>query len=189
MGLDGTYIGDGYPQCSDLPEKHFLMKGATYILLGNTPLPELQSDPVEWQNAGGTLALDSATSSLYGKLCASEGGNCLYPTKVVLDTTISCDGTECDVDTVRTVEVSDGIHYEYIRPPCVHETFYNNAKTIVPRNDGDNTMCGNPLIETASVACCEGTDPAAWVWDEKVRSNKYDHLLRGWCSCFYVADF
>ena len=41
MGLDTTYVGDGYPLCSDLPWGHFLNKGATYRLLGGQPSPEL----------------------------------------------------------------------------------------------------------------------------------------------------
>ena len=31
---DGGYLGDKYPLCVDLPERHFLFKGATFRLLG-----------------------------------------------------------------------------------------------------------------------------------------------------------
>merc|ERR550534_2601676 len=34
--LDGNYLGDGYPLCSDVPAGAFLAKGAKYIYLGRT---------------------------------------------------------------------------------------------------------------------------------------------------------
>jgi hypothetical protein len=49
MGLDHKYIGDRYPICSDLPDKHFLSKRASYRLLGATPKPELHIDPIDWR--------------------------------------------------------------------------------------------------------------------------------------------
>ena len=36
IDFDSGYIGDGYPLCSDLPDKHFLKRKATYRLLGGT---------------------------------------------------------------------------------------------------------------------------------------------------------
>jgi hypothetical protein len=35
-GLDGTFIGDRYILCEDLPSASFLKKGAKYCLLGGT---------------------------------------------------------------------------------------------------------------------------------------------------------
>jgi hypothetical protein len=48
MGLNRQYIGDGLPLCTDLVDKHFLAKGATYRLLGRTPTPLAQRDPAGW---------------------------------------------------------------------------------------------------------------------------------------------
>ena len=55
-GEDGGFfqscreIGNGVPLCSDLPARHFQMKGATYRLLGASSTPIMMSDPNEWQS-------------------------------------------------------------------------------------------------------------------------------------------
>lgn len=44
--IRGGYIGDGLPLCSELPEKHWTRKGATWRLLGNDPKPHMEEqDP------------------------------------------------------------------------------------------------------------------------------------------------
>ena len=122
MGLDRKYIGDGFPLCVELPVKRFLNVGAMYRLLGRTPAPELQFDPIEWVSDpfANRLKLQSSEScSLFSKLCGSQDpANCTLAPKVVLDENLVCSGVECVVDTVRVVEVSDGIFYEYVRMPC-----------------------------------------------------------------------
>ncbi|CAB9519484.1 Protein of unknown function (DUF1800) [Seminavis robusta] len=166
MGLDRTYVGDGYPLCSDLPTDHFLSKGATYRLLGGQPSPELVSDPPEWNTESTTVLVSlDATSGLYQKLCSPDAsGACDYKNMVILDTTIACTaGIECEVDTVRSVKVGD-MYYEYLRAPCVELGFFNNAKTIAQRTRDVNAMCANPNVEAATVACC---DNEASVWDEQ----------------------
>lgn len=52
---------------------------------------------------------------------------------VTLDANLECKGLECSADTVRVVQVGEGIFYEYVRPPCVEQAFYNNAKKVIFR--------------------------------------------------------
>jgi len=81
---------------------------------------------------------------------------------VVLPTDIECNGIECDIDEPRTVEVAEGLWYEYIRPPCVNHAFYNNGKSIFKLNESTDTFkqiqCGNPLRRDASTFCCIASD-------------------------------
>lgn len=158
MGLDRNYIGDGYPLCADLPEKHFLMVGATYRLLGRTSTPELQEDPIGWASDAFAKRLklqSNGGSSLLSKLCGSQNTDeCLLAPKVVLDEDLVCSGVECAVDTVRVVEVSDGIFYEYVRTACVYQAFFENPKMVARRTSTWEVMCADPRTHVASVACC-----------------------------------
>jgi len=159
MGLDRKYIGDGVPLCADLPDQHFLTAGATYRLLGSTPAPELLSDANEWALdplAKRLKLLVNGTNSLFAKLCGSQdSSNCKLEAKVVLDQSVDCSGAECSVDTVRVVEVSDGIFYEYVRAPCVYHAFFSNPKMIVRRRSWSDLTCADPRTQVASSACCE----------------------------------
>ena len=178
MGLDRRYVGDGFPLCSDLPEKHFLHVGATYRLLGSKPAPELQVDPIEWREgiSAGGLELEPE-SELYKVLCGqSNDGLCNFDSTVVLNKTIQCTNRECTVDTVRVVEI-EGVFYEYERRACVHLAYYNDAKTIFPRLDWNNAMCADPRVESGSVACCGGTEWALDDWREEV-SNTVPAFIR-----------
>jgi hypothetical protein len=158
MGLDHKYIGDGFPLCADLPAKHFLKLGATYRLLGRTPTPELQTDPIEWASDSFAKRLKlqpNGGSSLFSKLCGSQNpANCTLAPKFVLDENLACSGGECAVDTVRVVEVSDGIFYEYVRKPCVYQAFFDNPKMIVRRKSWWDLTCADPRTHAASAACC-----------------------------------
>ena len=124
--LEGGYIGDRVALCEDLPNKHFLRKGATYQALGAKPVPEMQSDRDDWTVNPDFLRLQILPSSpLYVKLCAADAnGDCTLPSKVVLDENLiynaaAQSGAEYAVDTIRTVQLSVGlstpIYYEYIR--------------------------------------------------------------------------
>ena len=77
MNLHDGYIGDGYPQCGDLPEKAFLRKGAKFRVLGASPRPEMQYERSDWQRNPNVQRLelsDSGTDvSLYDMLCAKDG--------------------------------------------------------------------------------------------------------------------
>lgn len=174
MGLNRRYIGDGLPLCTDLVDKHFLARGATYRLLGRTPTPLAQRDPAAWtlDPKYEHLTLQpNGSNSLFGKLCGdSTGNNCQYANRVVLDENIPCTGLECSVDTVRTVEVADGIFYEYVRPPCVYQAFYNNAKLVPRSRSKSGTVCADPRTEVASTACCPGGSVRSWnstFWGER----------------------
>ena len=50
LDLDGGFIGDGYPLCTDIPPKSFLRKGATYRAVGNFNRPEFTPEPGWWKN-------------------------------------------------------------------------------------------------------------------------------------------
>ena len=158
MGLDRKYIGDGVPLCADLPSKHFLKAGATYRLLGRTPTPESQGDPIEWASdiLAKRLKLQSnGGSTLFSMLCGSQNPtNCTLAPKVVLDQNLVCNGAECGVDTVRVVEVSEGIFYEYVRTPCVYQAFFENPKLVVRRTSWWDLTCADPRTLVASAACC-----------------------------------
>lgn len=169
MGLDRKYVGDGYPLCSDLPPRHFLANGAKYMLLGSEPIPELHEDPLSWaKNSTARLSL-STSSDLFAELCSlGENGECVYRNIAVLGDGISCFGVECEVDTVRIVQVKD-MFYEYIRPACVHQAFFKNAQTMARKLDG-TLICGDPRVEIASTACCG--DNMSWTevyWGEHTK--------------------
>jgi len=162
MDLNGGFIGDKVPLCTDLPSDHFLKKGATYHLLGSSPQPQFHEYGREWrlwQSWGdwfdgppeeSILTLDSS-SSLKAKLASKDP-------VVILDSSIDCTGVECDVDSLMVVKIQSNppIYYEYQRQPCVELSFYEDAVKI--SSTGDKSMCGNPLIDAAYDACCDYPD-------------------------------
>jgi len=118
----------------------------------------------------------SPESSLYMKLCnPDESGKCQFASTVILDANLPCHYRECRVDDVIMIQVTPGAFYEYIRQPCVHLSFYNDAKKVVTgyANAGEGSagsrrhthaMCANPLIASAARSCCdiEFTDVAEY---------------------------
>ena len=111
MGLDKRYVGDGLPLCSDLPERHFLLPGATYRLLGSADVADLLHESPKWAINQRTrqLRIDES-SALYARLCNSPDGsptNCQYNGKVVIDDVLACSGLECTIESPRIVEVND----------------------------------------------------------------------------------
>ncbi|KAL7563666.1 hypothetical protein ACA910_013399 [Epithemia clementina (nom. ined.)] len=159
MGLQGRYIGEGYPLCADIPAGHFLRSGAKYRLLGHTSYPELQQeqDREEWVGDSSAQRFKADPSGeLYAALCNSDGSGCNYATTVTLSQDLSCLNNECNVDTIRTVEVESGIFYEYIRPACANLAFYENPIKIKMREGGSRTyMCADPRTEEAGTLCCD----------------------------------
>ena len=151
LGLDQTYVGDGLPLCSDLPDRHFLRKGAAYILLGSIPTPQYHDEPSEWASDVNVLRpqLDSQNSQLYQKLCNFQNKRCQYPPKVVLDSDLECFGVECDVQSLRTVEVGPGIFYEYLKPPCAYQAFFSNGQ-VLKKQWFDSYSCGDPRQQTGT---------------------------------------
>ena len=178
LGLDGQYIGDGYPLCTDLPSKHYLKAGARFRLLGSSPYPELLNDPSplqpswrsEWNGGPPVRVTLDGGSNLAKKLCGGSVDNC-QPVKSVVTLTedLSCVGMECDIAELRSFEVAPDtdIWFEYVRPACVNLAFYRNAKTIFRNWYDDKFMCGDPESLDASTVCCPTTNT---IWPTKRKS-------------------
>jgi len=156
--LYGGYIGDLFPLCVDFADKMFLRKGAHYKFLGSSNIPESMYEPSEFATDE-TIKLFTLEegSALKELLCndKDDDGNCDFETFFTLDTNLECTGIECQVDTVRVVEVETGIFYEYYPLPCVQQLIYEGAIKISPRKSYGDVMCGNPKLPVASEACCE----------------------------------
>jgi hypothetical protein len=159
LDLFDGYLGDGYPLCSDLPNKAFLRVGAKYRLLGSSPTPQMIEEDPTWATLSGLnrlVVLQTGASGLYDLLCAESTGVCTYPAVVTLTSNLACGAStagECIADTVSVVEVN-GIFYEYIRQPCVEFTFYRNARLVTKRTSSQNPTCANPELPVAGAACC-----------------------------------
>jgi hypothetical protein len=137
----------------------FLRKGATYRLLGSSFMPELMEDDSNFKTLGSKKFNLTASSQLGEILCNKDiNGNCQYANSVTLESSLDCAGNECNTDTVRVVQVSEGsdMYYEYVRPACVEQAFYANAKKVIYRARSADSSCANPLLPYASEACCEG---------------------------------
>jgi len=160
MDLNGGYIGDLYPLCSDIPQRAFLNIGAKYILLGSSAVPEYQSgDELMNEIWVVTLSLNRTSSELFNILCnAGPDSQCRFRPVVILNRTLNCQGNECLIDEPRTIRLSDNppIFYEYIRPACVELTFFPNNGRIVRKNAWPSNLhiCANPLVDKAYEACC-----------------------------------
>ena len=154
----GGYIGDRYPLCSDFPSRSFLRKGASYRFLGSSPLPELMTDPFDFgTNENGDIerVILEVASSLRSFLCnEDQNGNCAFETIVSLEEHLNCVGIECEIETVRVVQVAHNAFYEYVQAPCVNMAFYNDAVKVSPRRSTDAVLCANPNIPVAAEACC-----------------------------------
>merc|ERR1712232_141554 len=101
--------------------------------MGSSSIPELISDPPEWANDinAKRLILEKSSSQwkdyafLYTHLCNPDGyGKCQPENMVELKNDLECHGVECEVDTLRTVQVAPGLFYEYIPVPCVNHVFF-----------------------------------------------------------------
>uniref|UniRef100_A0A7S2HM24 DUF1501 domain-containing protein n=1 Tax=Helicotheca tamesis TaxID=374047 RepID=A0A7S2HM24_9STRA len=173
----GGYIGDGYALCADLPSQMFLKKGATYRFLGRSKLSDLggqDHNNFETDNSVVTLNLD-AESPLRELLCNGTPSSCKYANSITLETNLECVGVECNVDTIRVVEV-EGHYYEYIRPPCVEQAFYNNGKKLNQRHRWYSAVCADPSLPVASGACClpNKHDSLQYWYDATLDGQEYD---------------
>ena len=104
--LDGNFIGDHYPVCTQLPSRPYLRKGASYRYTGNSA-----TEHSNCENRGtGCLRLtpNTTTSALYQHLCSrpSAGAACSFPSSVVLPSKLACDGQECEVDDITVLKVA-----------------------------------------------------------------------------------
>ena len=155
-GLDKLYIGDKLPLCVDMPTRAFLRVGAKYRLLGGSSTPRLQEDPASWDKDDSIFRMilnPFGNSALREELCHPVNGECTYPSIIELPSNLVCHEMECKVDTVRVVQVAQGVFYEYVRQACVQLAFYEGAKKVFSGNDSFN-MCANPKMPVARAACC-----------------------------------
>jgi hypothetical protein len=159
--MDNRYVGDGYPLCKDLPARNFLLKGATFRLLGSNPNPELLNDPKKWLGSDPVRLSLEKPSILSSILCnKGNGEHCAPMMKVILDSDIECYGVECTVQELRSFEVDEGsgVWYEYVRPPCINHAFFDDAQSIRKQwVTHGSAMCGDPRTLAASTICCDGT--------------------------------
>jgi hypothetical protein len=165
LDLEGGFIGDGYPLCSDLPDKHFLRRGATYRLIGSARRAELfYENPYHNYTLIERFPLDSE-SGLYQKLCnADQAGTCDYRSLVHLSENLVCFDRECGVDNLGVVLVEDNVKYEYVRPACIDHSFHKdrNLKKVVSRYR--EAMClNNNIDDVAMPACCASDDPSNYL--------------------------
>ena len=105
------------------------------------------------------MKLNSTSSALYSALCNDGPNGCKWSNTVTLDSNLDCTGKECDADTLRVVEVTAGMHYEYVRPACVEQVFFANAKKVIFRDRNEDSSCANPLLARQAyviscVLCC-----------------------------------
>ena len=181
--LDSGYLGDHHPLCVDLPPRQFLQKGARYKLLSVQSAEGKSFDNAADKAGVGPhhvrFAPDPAKSKLYAKLCnrPAAGKACVFATHIALGATIACDGTECDVDNIRSVRIVDGgksTWYEYVQPPCVKLTFFSGGKTTRSERPGGGGnriyhQCADPGLPSATTTCC---DPAV-MKDASHKLNKF----------------
>lgn len=119
--LDGGYLGDGYPLCSEQSAQNFLEQGAKFRFLGHS-------------STASNLLVLQAESALYKKLCGGAEV-CNHHLRHELAETLSCFGTECTAGNVQTVLVADGF-YEFLRPACVN-LFFTSAFEVLLYPDGE----------------------------------------------------
>lgn len=181
LGLENTYVGDGYPLCADLGPQPFLKKGAMFRLLGSRKRPQLLHEAAA--TIGGVelerLILDSG-SGLVSKLCRSGRSNeddspCSPAVTVVLDEDVDCTGLECELQDLRSFsfEVDGDTWFEYVRDPCVHFSFFASAKTVKQRYPQNTGMCGDPSTLAASVVCCDSSSTKHGIREEHFAGERF----------------
>jgi hypothetical protein len=134
----------------------FLRQGAKYNYLGDFYIPELLSDPLQFQIDPSTSKLVLPDNSdLRLALCSPDkSGTCQYSSTVVLASDLTCFGIECDIESIRVVQVGS-VFYEYVHQRCIRYAFFNNAKKLVRSVNTEPITCANPSLKDASTACCD----------------------------------
>ena len=196
----GGYVGDGLPVCSELPERAWLRKGATWSYLGTSTCPQkhferrcdLSSMRVD------RVYLNETESALFAALCRPDGGGpdtpprCQFRNEITLLSHLGCNGLECELDVVKVVGLKgaglrrDGtpfdVYFEYLQPPCVERPFIVAPIVVTPRtgmyehqNFARETgnqwpMCADPRVAHHAVGCCTVDD------DDGFESGKGFHL-------------
>ncbi|CAL1161568.1 unnamed protein product [Cladocopium goreaui] len=176
--LDGGYLGDGYPLCSEQSVQSFLEQGAKYRFLGHST-----TDP--------NVLVLSAESPLYQTLCGGAQV-CSHQLRHELTETLACFGTECSSGAVTTLLVADGF-YEFLRPACV-SLFFTADFEVLLYPDGEvgsnedsqtrqnkflgNFVSGEPPADTSS--CPSGCTAAVGACACPVQLDQQDgmHVIR-----------
>ncbi|CAK0846847.1 unnamed protein product, partial [Prorocentrum cordatum] len=143
--LSGGYLGDGFPLCSDLPTRAFLLEGARYRFVG-------------YAYSGADLLVLSSSSALYASLAQIR-------LSVELNSSVSCYAEECVVNTLRVVKVGEG-YYQYVRPTCVNLYFFNGQSAVEGQINAPGAYqhsssrrrhtCMDPNAAVAGASCCRG---------------------------------
>jgi len=159
--VDGNFIGDKYPLCSDTHGSAFLRKGSKYVMTKHLyPGRPISS---ESPDASPHMTLSAASSALYLQLCGADevGGACQFRSTVTLSADIICEGSECNVDTLSVVRVvnNDGVvqYYKYVPAPCVTLTYFAEGRTIRKSDRYGrrrSSRCADPRTATAGAVCC-----------------------------------
>ena len=164
LGLRNRFVGDGYPACWDLPSRAFLRKGARYSYIGLDPRGKMQPDHARITDHP-LMVLDESSSRLFELLCGGRGTGATCDNmrgEVTLMENIACSGNECDVETVRTVQVNRAgkkpVYFEYIRVPCVEFAFVDDDQARPASNinyvNFIDSQCIDQRLHAASGGCC-----------------------------------
>ncbi len=174
--------------CEDLPSKAYLREGATYRLLGNSKRSELQDQMLRSTDSIDTSTINVPTlpmnSALRTQICNTDvvSNECTaYPSIITLDISIPCTGVECNLDNIVVVQVSDGVYYEYVRPPCVHFPFFTTGNRIASLRRGragragrvNPPECVDSNTAIAAPACCDIGDTLQPVATTKGTCDNY----------------
>lgn len=197
----GGYLGDGYPLCSNLPPRHFLLEGAAYRNTGEASVLGAAFDVNSANKSRETESHFSPapSSGLYRALCAPDGaGRCTFPSDVKLATTVPCEGTvECSADTLRAVEVVDPVSgktnfYVYVEPVCTRLFFFDDGKFIQYRN---NYQCTDPnIVGISGLQCCNASRQSARHYasnyhEDTKNQRYYDGVISdGGKQCLYLSE-
>jgi len=144
--LEGGYLGDQYPLCSDAPKRAWLVKGARYEFLG-----------YDYGGKHERIVHDLIPgSNLFAMLCNAElSGACTFKNIIELNATLSCTLDECGHEGVVVVKVGVGL-YEYVPAPCVHPFFANGTTVVEATKKGFSQHCVDSSLPAAGVSCCSG---------------------------------
>ena len=172
MDLNDGYIGDFYPQCSDIMDYSFLKKGAIYKLVGFFN-PTLNKQ---------VLVL-TPNSTLYTQLYSYK-----LKSKKELSSTLSCEDyginikNSCSLKYLKYVGLmlNNGryVYYEYIKPPCIEFPFYVDPKVIKYKKKRKvvKYMCGNPLLPEAGTCCDVGKNDCRETCNYQREKVKFENL-------------
>ena len=116
------------------------------------------------QRTVGAVSL-AATSPLFTELCRPDGaGACQFASEATLRANLACDGAECDLDSVRVVQLdtpTETVYFEYVPAPCVEHAFFEGGKFAKASGDvpyWSKLQCFNPRVAAAGATCVNPED-------------------------------